>query len=117
MQSKLSDLVDNLPDINKKGCPECIKKIRSECAFIEFKNDRLHYRCKKCTKRCTKSKDRLIKKCLRIYKFCDRDLNKFALLLRKGVYPYEYMDSSERFDETLLPDQEVFYSESNLEDI
>ena len=33
---------------------------------------------KKCTKRCTKSKDRLIKKCLRIYKFCDRDLNKFV---------------------------------------
>ena len=26
MQSKLSDLVDNLPEINKKGCPECIKK-------------------------------------------------------------------------------------------
>ena len=117
MQSKLSDLVDNLPDINKKGCPECIKKIRSECAFIEFKNDRLHYRCKKCTKRCTKSKDRLIKKCLRIYKFCDRDLNKFALLLRKGVYPYEYMDSSERFDETLLPDKGAFYKKLKLEDI
>ena len=27
------------------------------------------------------------------------DLNKFALLLRKGVYPYEYMDSWKRFKE------------------
>ena len=58
MQSKLSDLVDNLSEINKKECPEYIK---SECEFIGFKNDRLHYRCKKCKKRCTKSKDGLIK--------------------------------------------------------
>ena len=62
MQSKLSDLVDNLSEINKKECPEYIKrKIKSECEFIGFKNDRLHYRCKKCKKRCTKSKDGLIK--------------------------------------------------------
>ena len=38
------------------------------------------------------------------------------MLLRKGVYPYEYMDSWERFDETSLPDKKVFYSELNLED-
>ena len=36
--------------------------------------------------------------------FCDCDLNKFVLLLRKGVHPYEYMDSWERFDEASLPD-------------
>ena len=40
-----------------------------------------------------------------IYQFCDGDLNKFVLLLRKGVYPYEYMDSWERFNETSLPDK------------
>ncbi|KAK3801763.1 hypothetical protein RRG08_043778 [Elysia crispata] len=32
------------------------------------------------------------------------------LLLRKGVYPYEYMDSWERFEETQLPPKEDFYS-------
>ena len=43
MQSKLSDLVDNLSEINKKEYPECIKrKIKSECEFTGFKNDRLH---------------------------------------------------------------------------
>ena len=45
------------------------------------------------------------------------DLNKFALLLRKGVYPYEYMDSWERLDGTSLPNKEVFYSELKLEDV
>ena len=38
------------------------------------------------------------------------------MLLREGVYPYEYMDNLEKFDET-LPDKKVFYSELNLEDI
>ena len=37
------------------------------------------------------------------------------LLLRKCVYPYEYMDSWERFDEK-LPDK-AFYSSLNMEDI
>ena len=52
-----------------------------------------------------------------IYQFCDGDLNKFVLLLRKGVYPYEYMDSWKKFDETTIPPKEDFYSKLNLEDI
>ena len=32
---------------------------------------------------------------------------KFDLVTRKGVYPYEYMDSMERFDETELPTQVI----------
>ena len=54
---------------------------------------------------------------LNIYQFCNGDINKFALLLRKGVYPYEHMDSSERFNETSLPDKKSFYSKLYLEDI
>ena len=38
------------------------------------------------------------------------------MLLRKGVYPYEYIDSLERFAET-FPDEKYFDSELNLEDI
>ena len=34
----------------------------------------------------------------------------FRLLLRKGVFPYEYMDSAERMTETCLPPQDTFYS-------
>ena len=93
------------------------KKTKSECEFIGFKNDRLHHKCKECGKRYTKSINGLIKKFPRIYKFCNGDLNKFVLLLRKGVYPYEYMDSWESFDETSLPDKKAFCSELNLQDI
>ena len=39
------------------------------------------------------------------------------MLLRKGFYPYEYMDSWERFDETTLPDKKAFYSNLYIEDI
>ena len=44
MQSKLSDLADNLSEINKKECKAYMerKNIKSECDFIEFKNNRLN---------------------------------------------------------------------------
>ena len=35
---------------------------------------------------------------------------KLTLVKRKGVYPYEYMDSLERFKENKLPPKEAFYS-------
>ena len=119
MQSKLSDLVDNLSEINNKDCKTCMerKNIKSECEFIGLKNNRLNYRCKECNGTSNKSINDLIEKFPRMHKFCNGDLNKFVLLLRKGVYPYEYMDSWERFNETSLPPKESFYSELNLEDI
>ena len=39
------------------------------------------------------------------------------MLLRKGFYPYEYMDKWERFNETSLFEKEEFYSNVNMEDI
>ena len=39
------------------------------------------------------------------------------LLYKKGIYPYEYMDSWKRFSETSLPDKEKFYSKLNDEHI
>ena len=39
------------------------------------------------------------------------------MLLRKGLYPYEYMDNWERFDKTSLPNKESFYSNLNMENI
>ena len=38
-------------------------------------------------------------------------------MLRKGVYPYEYMDDWEKFNETTLPEKEDVYSNLNMEDI
>ena len=39
------------------------------------------------------------------------------MLLGKGVYPYEYLDSWEKLNETLLPPKKAFYSNLDLEDI
>ena len=39
------------------------------------------------------------------------------MLLRKGVYPYEYTDDWEKFNGTTLPEKEEFYSNLNVEDI
>ena len=39
--------------------------------------------------------------------------DKLSLLTRKGVYPYEYMDSLEKSKETKLPPREAFYSRLN----
>ena len=44
----------------------------------------------------------------------DKKLN---LLKRKGVYPYDYMDSFNGFDETKLPSKDKFYSTLNDENI
>ena len=39
------------------------------------------------------------------------------LLLRKGVYPYDHVNSLEKLQETSLPPKEAFYSKLNEEDI
>ena len=41
----------------------------------------------------------------------------YNLLTRKGVYPYEYMDSSDKFEETQLPPKEAFDSNLNMSSI
>ena len=46
------------------------------------------------------------------YKFSNHDINKFILLLQKGVYSYEYMDDWEKLNENLLPEEEEFYMEN-----
>ena len=63
------------------------------------------------------SQTALIEKFPNTYQLCNKDLNKFGLLLRKGVCPYEYMDDWKRFKEESLPDKESFYSELNNEHI
>ena len=42
---------------------------------------------------------------------------KLSLLRRKGVYPYEYVDKLERFDEPSLPPKEAFYSQLSREHV
>ena len=85
-----SGLVDNLSGIFiSKVYKKCVErnKINSECRFVGLKGDRLEYKCRECREKWHDS----INKFPSIYQFCNGDLNKFILLLRKCVYPYEDM--------------------------
>ena len=66
------------------------------------------------------SLDALIKnldpeQCKNLKKFYP-DPRKFDLLKRKGVYPYDYVDSVDKLVETALPPKEAFYSRLNDEE-
>ena len=116
MSSSLSKLVDNLSEgIHNNKCLDC-----NYCLdYIRItKNEKLLLKCFNCDSYYkNKFNKDLIKNFKNKYSFCNSNLNKFILLLRKGVYPYEYMDSWEKFNETLLPSKEDFYSNLNMEDI
>ena len=99
MFTSLSKLVDNLSEIYSKEC----KGYKSKLNYISFKDNQLIFKCSKCKKNYQKDFNKeLIKKYPLTYQFCNGDINKFVLLLRKGVYPYEHMDSWKRFNETSL---------------
>ena len=115
MSSSLSNLVDNLSEgLHNDKCTDC----KSYLDYMTTQDEQLIFRCFGCKKNYKKEFNKeLIKRFANTYEFCNEDINKFILLLRKGVYPYEYMDSWERFDETSLPDKEAFYSNPHMEDI
>ena len=98
MPKPLSEPVDNMVgNFNSMECKSCTE----------------NHRCEKCKK----TIEGLIKNFPSIYQFCNGDLIKFILLLRKVVYPYEDMHNWQKFDETTLPPKEAFYSNLNLENI
>ena len=74
MSTSLSEFVDNISgNFNSIKCNSCTENNRCEA-------------CKKIIRW-------LIEKFPGIYQLYNGNLNKFVLLLRKGVYPREYMDS------------------------
>ena len=115
MSSSLSNLAENLLEgLHSDKCTYCIPFLD----YMTTKDEQVIFKCFECKKNYEKDFNKeLIKRFANIYQFCNGDINKFVLLLRKGVYPYEYIDSWETFDEASLPDKEAFYSSLNMEDI
>ena len=115
MAMPLSKLIDNLSEgIHNNKCSDS----GSNLDYIKTKNEKLILECYNCKQRYRKEiNEELIKRFASKYEFCNKDLNKFILLLIKGVYPYEYMDNWERFNQTSLPSKESFYSNVNMENI
>ena len=61
----------------------------------------MKYKCLSSNKSYSNKIDEELKKRFKnTFKFTNNDIKKFILLLRKEVYPYEYMDKWEKFDET-----------------
>ena len=84
---------------------------KSYLDYILTKDNKLIFKCTECSKNHKKHFNKnLIKRFENAFEFCDRDINKFIFLLRKAVYPYEHIDSWERFHVEPLPDKEAFYS-------
>ena len=89
MATSLSKLVDNLTDnIHNDKCVKC----KSNLCFVNAVNEILTFECIDCKKEYKKRLNKkLIERFSNVYEFCDYDINKFMVFLRKGVYPYEYM--------------------------
>ena len=97
MQDLLSNLVDNLTEINnKKPKNKFIDNMRSMVFSLLQSIDKISDIDRKV------SHAALIENFPNTYQLSNKDLNKFPLLLRKGVYPYEYMDSWNKFNESVL---------------
>ena len=86
MTPSLSNLVDNVTEGNRK-----IKYKDYDC-FLEFENvkDKLiKYKCLSCKKDYSNKIDEELKKRFKnTFRFSNNAINKFILLLSKGVYPY-----------------------------
>ena len=80
--------------------------------IYKLKGDLRECKCLVCNSNCQIKFDEKLKE-----RLFNRDNNKFILLLRKGVYPYEYINDWEKFNETSLPPKEDFYNDLNTVDI
>ena len=128
MVSSLSNLVNNLVEgihkikyeyghdnntfetykVKDKYCECCVE-------YAKFKNELVVFKCFFFNKNYHKEFDEHLKKQFsNAYKLSNHDMNKFILLLQKGVYRYEHMDD---WKKNIITWKEEFYSRLNMEDI
>ena len=119
MSGSLSDLLDNLSEINKQECIKCEERKNEsiDCKHIIYANKRLIYKWGECKNISYKPISSLIERFPSTYQFCNADSNKLVLLLRKGVYSYEYTHDWYKSKETQLPLTTDFYNTLNQTDI
>ena len=92
MASSLSKLVDNLSEgIHSNKCSDC----GSNLDYIKIKTEKLILECYNCKQRYKKKFNKeLIKRFASTYSFCNNDLNKFIILLRKESSYIQYLDAN-----------------------
>ena len=78
----------------------------------------IKYKCLSCNKDYPNKLDKISKSKLKnIFKFSNNDINKLILLFTKAVYPSEYLNDWENFNERALPVKKNLYSNLNMEEI
>ena len=108
-------LIISQKEFKKIKCKDCHCFLEHE---KKIKENLIKYKCKSCNKEYSNKIDEELKKRFKnTFKFSNNVIDKFMLLLKKGVYPYEYMDNWENVNETSLLWKEEFYSNLNMEDI
>ena len=91
-----------------------------ECCFeyIRVKDDFIVYKYLCCNKNYQKRFDKSLRNLFsKTCKFSNNDIIKSILLLRKRVYPFEYLHDWEKLNETLLPEKGDIFSSLNMKDI
>ena len=117
MNSALSTLVDNLSEINKCNCEKKEDKDIKTKTIKGTGKTIIRTTCKTCNSKRDQLLHTLIENCPSTYKLCNKNTEKFILFFKKEIYPYEYMHSMERFDETSLPCIDKFYSKLQVKHI
>ena len=96
MANSLSSLVDNLAEgihrIKFKNCDRFLE-------YESVKENLIKYKWLSCNKEYSNKFDEKLKKRFKnTFNISNNDINKFILLLKKGIYPYEYLDDWESFN-------------------
>ena len=99
MMGSLDSHVNNLSELYSCNC----SNKSNQQIKIKHNDKNIYRRCKTCTKRSKQSVESLKLKSPNTYQLTNGNIEKFILLLKKGVYPYEYMDSWNKFEEEELP--------------
>ena len=97
MARSVSSIYDNLAEgLHNSKCLDC--KCSPE-KFLRYNiNPKIYF-----------NKD-LIKRFANKCKFCGGNINQFCLMLRRRVYPFDYIESCQRINETTLPDKKEIYN-------
>ena len=91
-------------------------KCKGNMELINISGDYIaSFGCEGCrTKKTTDLGEEVLKKNFKhTSRFWECD-EKFRLMIREGVYPYEYMGSWKKFEETSVPPKDAFYSRLNM---
>ena len=115
MASSLDKLASNLCGTSGTQCDKC----KGNMELINISDDyTASFGCNRCNTNKTKELDEgLLKRNFNhTSRFWECD-EKFGLMIRKGVYSYEYMDDWKKLEKTSLPPKDAFYRRLNMKSI